>query len=185
VSRWVSDRARDLAAELALRFAQDAQLATQLNDAHQRLRRANDRLSWGAHPDVIVAVYDEDPAAVEVVFGENRSEVLGALDTLQALQRVHWQIHRAHCDYQHVAEDRRRLAAEIGEVIHAFVDELVAAGWSEQEARDANIHGLAGSKRTCSDGGPSNLVPFRRNSRTSQFYAPRPVSPPEPGGCGR
>lgn len=51
--------------------------------------------------------------------------------------------HKAHCDYQQVAEDRRRFAATIGETIRAFVDELVAAGWSEHEARNANVHDLA------------------------------------------
>jgi hypothetical protein len=43
MSRAVPDRARRLAAELELRFAHDAGLATRLNDAHQRLRCANDR----------------------------------------------------------------------------------------------------------------------------------------------
>ena len=58
---------------------------------------------------------------------------------------AHWQIHQAHCDYQEVAEDRRHLAVDVGEIVRAFLDELVTAGWSEQEARDANVHELAGS----------------------------------------
>jgi hypothetical protein len=45
------NRARQLAAELARRFAQDADLASKLNDAHEHLRRANDRLWWGLDPD--------------------------------------------------------------------------------------------------------------------------------------
>jgi hypothetical protein len=40
VSRPVPDRARQLAAELEIRFAQDAKLARRLNDVHQRIRRA-------------------------------------------------------------------------------------------------------------------------------------------------
>jgi hypothetical protein len=143
VSRSVPDRARTLAAELALRFAQDTQLAIRLNDAHQRLRRANERLWWGVHPDGMAVVYGEHPAAVEVAVWENQSQTLGARDPLQALQQAHWQIHRAHCDYQNVAEDRRRLAARIGEIMGAFVDELVAAGWSEREARETSVHDLA------------------------------------------
>lgn len=83
---------------------------------------------------------------VNLAFGKNRSEVLGAPDPLQALQQVHCEIHRAHCDYQHVAEDRGGLAAEIGEVIRAFVDSWWLRAGSEQEARNANIHGLAASK---------------------------------------
>jgi hypothetical protein len=61
--------------------------------------------------------------------------------------RSTWQIHKAHCDYQQAAEDRRQLAADIGEITRTFLDELVAAGWSETEARDANIRELAASHR--------------------------------------
>jgi hypothetical protein len=46
----------------------------------------------------------------------DRSEVLCAPDPLQAIQHAHWQIHQAHCDFQHAAEERRRLAAETGEI---------------------------------------------------------------------
>jgi hypothetical protein len=155
VSRSVPDRARTLAAELALRFAQDAQLATRLNEAHQRLQRANERLWRGVHPDGMAAVYGEHPAAVEAAVRENQSQALGARDPLQALQQAHWQIHRAHCDYQDVAEDRRRLAARIGEIMGAFVDELVAAGWSVREARNAKIIELADRGGACAhDRGP-------------------------------
>ena len=95
----------------------------------------------------MAAAYDEHPVAVNGAFAENRSEVLRAPDPVQALQQVHWQIRHAHCDYQHTAEERRHLAAEIGETIRTFVDELVAAGWSEQEARNANVDQLAGAER--------------------------------------
>jgi hypothetical protein len=50
MSQPVPDRARQLAAELKLRFAHDAELARELNDAHERLQRANDRLWSGLHP---------------------------------------------------------------------------------------------------------------------------------------
>jgi len=62
---------------------------------------------------------------------------------LGELQEVHWAIHRAFSEHQRVGEDRRHLAAEIGELIAAFVAELVAAGWSEDEARQADVHQLA------------------------------------------
>jgi hypothetical protein len=155
VSRSVPDRARTLAAALALRFAQDTHLATQLNNAHQRLQRANERLWSGLHPDGIAAIYHERPNAVNVASARNRSKVLGAPNPLQAVQRIHWQIHRAHCDYQNVAEDRRRPAASIGEIVGAFVDELVAADWSEREARNAKISELADRGGDCPhDPGP-------------------------------
>ncbi|MGH2908726.1 MAG: hypothetical protein ACRDK8_05470, partial [Solirubrobacteraceae bacterium] len=62
---------------------------------------------------------------------------------LPGLQETHWQIHRAFGDYQNISEDRRHLAAEIGELIAAFVAELIAAGWSEEQARAADVHQLA------------------------------------------
>jgi len=62
---------------------------------------------------------------------------------LPGLQEVHWAIHRAFSDYQRISEDRRHLAAEIGELIAGLVSELVAAGWSEEHARDADVSQLA------------------------------------------
>jgi hypothetical protein len=56
---------------------------------------------------------------------------------------VRWQIHAAHNDYQTAAEDRRRLAADIGELIGDLVRELRATGWTEDEARKVNVHDLA------------------------------------------
>jgi hypothetical protein len=141
------DLAQRIAAQLDARFGVDATLATRLNDAQRRLQRANERLWWGLHPDGLAAVYGEDPAAIDVAFAEHRSELLGACDPLAAIQQVHWQIHRAFIAYQAVAEERRQLAAEIGELIRQFVDALVAAGWSEKQARNSNVRELASSKR--------------------------------------
>jgi hypothetical protein len=78
------DRACQLAAALELRFAQDAELARKLNDAHERLQHANARLWCELHPHGMTAVYGEHPAAVDAAVAENRSEVLGAPDPLQA-----------------------------------------------------------------------------------------------------
>ena len=100
------DAARTQAATLGVLFAQDAALASRLNAAQQRLQGANDRLWWGLRPDGFVAVYGEDPAAVDVAVDEHRSEVLGAPDPLTAVQHVHWQIHLAFIAYQAAAEER-------------------------------------------------------------------------------
>jgi hypothetical protein len=62
-----------------------------------------------------------------------------------ALQQARWTIDRAFHDYQTAAEERRQFAADIGEVIRRFVDVLVGAGWSEEQARAANVHELAGA----------------------------------------
>jgi hypothetical protein len=100
VSRSVPDRALQLAAELDLRFADDAGLAAPLNDTQLQLRRANDRLWCGLHPDRMVAVYADHPAAVDVAFANNRSEILRAGDPLQEAQDVHWTIQHAFIDCQ-------------------------------------------------------------------------------------
>ncbi len=139
-------RARKLAGQLDRLFGRDQQLACRLNDAHQRLRAANDRLWSGLSPDGLTAVYGDHPqfqaVQLEAAF-DSRSEVLESADPLGALQEVHWQIHRAQVDYQAHAEQRRQLAADVGELIARLVDALVAAGWSETDARDANVHQLA------------------------------------------
>ena len=70
-----------------------------------------------------------------------------AIESETALGQARWRIDRAFHDYQIAAEERRQLAAEIGEVIRRFVDVLVAAGWSEEQARGANVHELAGAVR--------------------------------------
>jgi len=153
MSRRVPYPVRKLAAQLAAQFGQDATLARRLNAAQERLQSANDRLWWGLHPDGLSAVYGEDPAAVEVAFAEHRSEVLGTADPHAAVQHVRWQIHSAFRDYQTAAEERRQLAAETGELIHHLVHALVIAGWTEEQARNANVNQLA----------TNNPTPPRRN----------------------
>jgi hypothetical protein len=148
MKRPVSGRSRRLATELQRLFAQDAELAEQLNDAHRRLLNANDQPWSRLHPDGLRVRHADHPAfeasQLETT-RRGRSQALACPDVLGAIQAVHWQIHRAHCDHQQVAEYRRRLAAATGEVMGAFVDELIAAGWSEEEARTASVHELSGS----------------------------------------
>ena len=142
MSRAVPEHARRLAAELDLQFAHDAELATELADAQRRLQHANDRLWSGLHPDGIAMIYDAHPAVVEAATARNRSEVLDAPDPVRAVQQVHWSIHKAFTSYQSTAERRRQLAAEIGELAGDPITTLLGAGWSRQDARDANIRSL-------------------------------------------
>ena len=60
-------------------------------------------------------------------------------DPLAGVQEVHWEIHRAMIDYQKAAEDRRHLASEIGEAIARFIDALIDAGWTRQDAERADV----------------------------------------------
>ncbi len=148
------EAARQLAGRLADAFETDRGLAEQQNDCQDRLRAANGQLWSGLHPDALGSLYD-DTAAVGVY--EGGSVITGRMiDALHAglpaaeveaavlpgLQEAHWTIHRAFSDYQSISEDRRHLAAEIGELIAQLVAELVAVGWSEDQARNADVHQL-------------------------------------------
>ena len=151
----VPEVARRLASELADAFETDRGLAERLNACQDRLQVANGELWSGLHPDSLGLLNDDTSAAA---VGEGSSVIAGlASDAIRfehtvaeaeaallpKLQEVHWTIHRAFSEHQRISGDRRHLAAEIGELIAAFVAELVAAGWSEDEARQADVHQLA------------------------------------------
>jgi len=142
----VTPAAQDIAAKVSRAFDRDQQLAVALNEAQQRLQAANDRLWRDCTPDGLAAVYGDLPQFETVQLEaslDNRSEVLSSSDPLGAIQEVYWEIHRAFIAYQHAAEDRRMLATDIGELIRELVAELQTVGWTEQEARDANVGELA------------------------------------------
>jgi PAS domain-containing protein len=125
-------------------FAQDTQLARRLNVEHRRLVDANDRLWSGLHPDGLPAIYRHACGAVQLepAFAAG-SQVLQSTDPLAELQRAHWEIHEAHHRYQDIAEQRRHLAATIGEHVAAFVRALTVIGWSQEKARSANVGQIA------------------------------------------
>ena len=56
---------------------------------------------------------------------------------------AHWVIRSAFCQYQFACEERRRLAVDVGELSGQLIEVLCAAGWSEEAARDADVHELA------------------------------------------
>lgn len=62
---------------------------------------------------------------------------------LDTPQQIHWQIHHAFSTYQAAAEQRRQLAVDVGEISQQFTDALCAAGYTAQQARQANVHQLA------------------------------------------
>ncbi|MCA1701165.1 MAG: hypothetical protein LC790_20605, partial [Actinobacteria bacterium] len=66
---------------------------------------------------------------------------------LQALQQTHWLICGAFDDYQGACEERRQLAVEVGELSQQLTEVLCAAGWSADDAREADVHELAGRVR--------------------------------------
>jgi hypothetical protein len=142
----VTDRARRLAVELERLCAGDAESARRLNDAHQRLLAANEQLWTGLHPKGLTAGYRDHPEFETIQLEaplNSRSEILESAFPLGQHQEAHRQIHTAHLNYHAAAEDRRQVAADSGEAIARFVDELVSAGWSEEDARNADVHALA------------------------------------------
>jgi hypothetical protein len=51
-------------------------------------------------------------------------------------------IHRAFAQYQSVAERRRQLGADVGEAAVRLIDAMQEAGFSEQQARQADVWAL-------------------------------------------
>lgn len=141
--------AREVAARLSALFAADVQIVERLNDAQRRLARANERLWCGLSPDAFGLMYDGAAPA-------GTSEIAGLIDAalraggagsqtavLTALQDAHWQVHRGFCEYQSACEERRQLAVEVGELAQRLTDALCAAGWTAEDARNADVHQLA------------------------------------------
>lgn len=144
--REVPARARALASELAALFWSDRKIVERLNDAQRRLACANDRLWSGLHPDALGLVDDDAHVVlpgrmIDPLASSGGGEAQAGL--LQALRQVHWAVHSAFVDYQSACEDRRRLAVDVGEVGQKLTETLIAAGWSEEAARDADVHELA------------------------------------------
>jgi hypothetical protein len=122
----VPAHARELAARLSVLFEKDSRIVARLSGAQRRLRHANDRLPSGVRTDALRPIEDGSGVAV-----------------LAVLHEIHWQIHRAFCEYQSACEERRRLAVDVGELAVQLTDALCAAGFSPQDARRVDVHQLA------------------------------------------
>jgi len=143
----VSARARALAARLSALFQRDVEIVQRLNDAHDRLQEAGDRLWAGLSPDAFGLLYDGAGAAaigtspIAALIRDGGPAANGQV--LEALQQVRWQVHSSFHAYQNACEERRQLAFDVGELAQRLTEELVAAGWPERAAREANVHELA------------------------------------------
>jgi hypothetical protein len=148
----VPARARELAARLSALFERDVEIVGRLNDAQSRLRDANERLWLGLAPDAFGLVYDGAAPAGQSQIAELMSDArsAGGPDTdtgvLGALQQIHWVIHRSFCAYQSACEERRQLAVDVGELSQQLTEVLCAAGFSADDARNADVHMLAGAR---------------------------------------
>ncbi len=145
----VPGRARVLAARLAALFRADMEIVVRLDDAQRRLRDANERLWSGLAPEALGRV----DGAVAAAGGSEMASLMGdglsgggrgsGAAVLGGLEEIHWQVHHAFCHYQFACEERRRLAVDVGELSWQLMEVLCAAGWSEDAARDADVHELA------------------------------------------
>jgi len=97
--------------------------------------------------DVLAALFDRDrELAGELNTAQRR--LLGANDQVKAVtagsagRELADTIRRAFVTYQHAAEDRRGLGADVGEGVVRLVDAMQAVGFSEQQARNADVRAL-------------------------------------------
>jgi hypothetical protein len=136
--------ARELAAQLSALFERDVTIVRRLSDAQHRLIDANERLWSGLSPDAIGLIYDgAGPAGASEIGALMDGACAGEVAVLAVLGQIHWSIHRGFCEYRSACEERRQLAVEVGEITVKFVEALCGAGFSEDEARKANVHELA------------------------------------------
>jgi len=149
---------QETAARLAELFAHDSNIVQRLNEAQARLEEANLGSWTGIHHDALALLHADTRTAGIRADGGNRSEIVAVLiDYLNAVadqraveaavlavaQEVHWTIQRALVDLQGAWEERRQLAADVGELTRHLINTLAAAGYTEQQARSANVHQLA------------------------------------------
>jgi len=97
--------------------------------------------------DVLAALFEHDrQLAGEMNDAQRR--LLGAAEQVKAVtagsagRELADTVRAAFVDYQQVAEDRRLLGADVGEAVVRLVDELIAAGYIEQQARNADVWAL-------------------------------------------
>jgi hypothetical protein len=149
VSALSSDRVEDavlspdvrlLADVLGALFEHDRQLAVALKDAQRRLLDANDRLTVGLSAGALSALFG--PAGPDLGLSARWPAVLDGGSPVTALEEVADAIRRAFVDYQHGAEERRQVAADVGEATVRLVDAMIASGFSEAQARRADVWAL-------------------------------------------
>jgi len=143
MTETIPSEAREAARRLGELFQRDSELAKLQDEALGRLRAANQQLWTGLHPDALSLLYDHTEAVGIHDHARIRSRITAIIaDTraaggddheietavLRTVQEIHWTIHRARIDYQTACEDRRHLAADIGEHSQRMIAALQTAG---------------------------------------------------------
>jgi hypothetical protein len=147
--RAVPALARGLACRLSALFERDVEIVKRLTDAQHRLYDANERLWSGLSPDAFGLIYDGSAPAGASQIVALMADVCRAggpdihAAALSVLAETHWAIRSGFHAYQAAGEERRQLAFDVGELSRQLTDALCAAGWSVDEARNADVHELA------------------------------------------
>jgi hypothetical protein len=146
-TRAMPAHARQLAAQLSALFDRDVEIVGRLNDAQRLLTGANELIDSGLAPGAF-GLTSDDAAATAI--GTSPIPALirtggptATSQALEALKQARWQIHRGFCHYQSACEERRQLAFDVGELSQQLTQALCAAGWSPDQAHNANVHHLA------------------------------------------
>lgn len=125
-----------LAEALAVLFERDRGLAAALNLAQERLLTTSDLLRVDLSPEALASLLG--PAAPARAL----SAVLDGGWTVAAREAVADSIRSAFVDYQSAADKRCLLAADVGEATVRLVDAMAACGFSETQARNADVWAL-------------------------------------------
>jgi hypothetical protein len=139
--RTIPAAAVEVAAELVRLFDRDRELVLALNEASDRLQAGNDQLTAGLSAEALRAIYG--PTGPDLGLSGRKPPVLEHDSPVSALEQVADSIRRAFIDYQNVAESRRQLGFEVGDANARLIAAMTAAGFSEQQARQANVRALA------------------------------------------
>jgi uncharacterized protein YPO0396 len=89
--------------------------------------------------DVLAALFEHDRELAEQLNAAQR-RLRTASDRIGG--QLADAIHRAFADYQTVAEQRRQLGADVGEAAVRLIDAMQADGYSEHQARQADVWAL-------------------------------------------
>jgi hypothetical protein len=137
----VPEAARAHARRLRELFNTDQQHAIALNAAHDHLRSGLEQLTSGLSAEALRAVYG--PTGPDLGLSGRRPPVLESDQPIAALEDASHRITRGFGDYQRIADERRMVAADIGEETMRLVRALESIGLDEQQALQCNVDALA------------------------------------------
>jgi len=97
--------------------------------------------------DLLAALFERDRQLASDM-NVARRRLLGAAEQVKAVTAGSAgrdpadTVRRAFVDYRQAAEERRGLGADVGEAVVRLVDAMTAVGYSEQQARNADVWAL-------------------------------------------